>query len=222
MKKNRLKGYVILVILFILVNTIAFAVSMKKNEIFWISYVFTLIAFAFQIVIWRAAFGHTKAIKSKFLGVPIVYIGTIYLVVQIIAFFVFMSIPTPQIKSVVVTCAVIAGVSAICVIASDIGRSEINLVSSKIQEKTFFIKQLKNDVELLARSETDVAIKSDLMQLAEKIRYSDPVSDEQIANIESQITEKFVELRSSIDKAKIIKELNMLLDERNIKIKTLK
>ena len=60
------------------------------------------------------------------------------------------------------------------------------------------------------------------MQLAEKIRYSDPMSDEQLADIEDRITEKIAELKSSTDKTKIINELNSLLDERNRKIKIMK
>ena len=41
-------------------------------------------------------------------------------------------------------------------------------------------------------------------------------------NIEDQITAKIGELKSATNKAKIIAELNLLLDERNRKIKILK
>lgn len=145
-----------------------------------------------------------------------------YLAVQIIVLIVFLSIPTLPIWSAVISCAVIAGVSAVCMIASDVGRSEIERVSAKVQEKTFYIKQLRADVELLVGTETDAAIKSALTQLAEKIRYSDPMSDEQLTNIENQITEKIAELKTSTDKAKIIDVLHSLLDERNRKIEILK
>ena len=222
MKKNSSKGYAILGILFVLVSVIAFAVPLAKTTAFWISYAFTVIAFAAQIIIWKSALGRTEALKSKFLGFPVIHIGIVYLVVQIIAFSVFLFIPTLPIWSAVVACAVIAGVSAVCMIASDVGRSEIERVSAKVQEKTFFIKQLRTEIELLADAETDVAVKSALTQLAEKIRYSDPMSNEQIADIEDRIAAKVAELKSSADKVKIIDELNSLLDERNRKIKILK
>ena len=222
MKKNNVKGYAILSILFVLVSVIAFAVPSAKTTAFWLSYGFTVLAFAAQIAIWKAAFGRNESLKSKFLGFPIVHIGIVYLVVQIIAFIVFLSIPTLPIWSAVIACAVIAGVSAACMIASDVGRSEIERVSAKVREKTFYIKQLQADVELLASTETDTVIKSALTQLAEKIRYSDPMSNEQIADIEDRITVKVADLKSSTDKAKIINELNSLLNERNRKIKILK
>lgn len=61
-----------------------------------------------------------------------------------------------------------------------------------------------------------------LTQLAEKIRYSDPMSDEQVSDIEDRIAAKIAEMKSSTDKVKIINELNSLLDERNKKCKLLK
>lgn len=222
MKKNSSKGYFILGILFILVSVIAFAVPAAKTAAFWISYTFTVIAFAAQIIIWKAVLGRSESLKSKFLGLPVLHIGIVYFVVQVVALIVFLSIPTLPIWSAVVACAVIAGVSAVCMIASDVGRGEIERVSAKVREKTFYIKQLQADVELLASAETDTTTKSALMQLAEKIRYSDPMSDGQLADIENRITEKIAELKASADKAKIINEINSLLDERNRKIKIFK
>ena len=222
MKKNSSKGYLILGILFILVSVIAFAVPTSKTTAFWISYAFTVIAFAAQIIIWKAALGRSESLKSKFLGLPVLHIGIVYLVVQVVALIVFLSIPTLPIWSAVVACAVIAGVSAVCMIASDVGRGEIDRVSAKVREKAFYIKQLQADVELLAGAETDTTTKSALMQLAEKIRYSDPMSNEQIADIENRIAAKIAELKSSTDKTGIINELNLLLDERNKKCKLLR
>ena len=222
MKNNNSKGYAILSILFVLISVIAFAVPTAKTTAFWISYAFTVAAFAAQIIIWKAALGRSESLKSKFLGLPVVHISIVYLVVQVVALIVFLFIPTLPIWSAVVACAVIAGISAVCMIASDVGRSEIERVSAKVQEKVFYIRELQTDVELLADAETDSATRSALMQLAEKIRYSDPMSDERLENIEGQITAKIAELKSSADKIKIIKELNSLLDERNKITKLLK
>lgn len=222
MKKNSSKGYVILGILFILVSIMAFAVSSAKTTVFWISYAFTVIAFATQIIIWKVAIGSSEFLKSKFLRFSVVHVGIVYLVVQIIALIVFLSIPPLPIWSAVVVCVVIAGVSAVCMIASDVGRNETERVSAKVKGKTFFIKQLQTEVELQADAEMDIATKSALTQSVEKIRYSDPVSGEQIADIEDRLAAKVAELKSSTDKAKIINELNSLLDERNRRIKILK
>lgn len=222
MKKNSTKGYIILGTLFVLISAIALAVPLPKTAAFWVAYAFTVVAFAAQIFLWKTALGRSESLKSKFLGFPIVYIGVGYLVIQILALAVFRSIPALPVWSAVVVCMVITGVSAVCMIAADAGRGEIERVSAKVQKKVFYIRQLQADVEILADAETDAATKTALRQLAEKIRFSDPMSNEQIADIEERITEKIAELKSSTDKAKVVNELNSLLDERNRKIRILK
>lgn len=215
MKKNSTTGYILLSIAFVLVSVIAFTIPSAKTTAFWISYAFTVIAFAAQIAIWKAALGRAESLKSKFLGFPVVHIGMVYLVVQIIAFAVFLFAPALPVWSAIVAGAVIAGSSAICMIAADVGRSEIEQVSAKAGEGTFYIKRLQTDIESLADTETNAETKTALKQLAEKIRFSDPMRDEQISDIEDRITAKIAELRFTADKAEIINELKSLLDERN-------
>lgn len=222
MKKNSTKGYLILGILFALVSVIAFVVPTEKTTAFWIAYAFTVAAFAAQIGIWKIALGKEETLKSKFLGFPVVHIGIAYLIVQIVAFAVFMFIPTAPAWIVVIVCVLIAGISAICMIAADTGRGEIERVEAKVQKKVFYIRSLQVDVELLADKETDAEIKAALTQLAEKIRFSDPMSNEQLADLEAQIAAKVSDLKIATNKAEVITELNSLLDERNKKCKLLR
>jgi len=84
MKKNSTKGYAILGILFALISVIAFAIPTTKTITFWIAYAFTAVAFAAQIAIWKIALGKEETLKSKFLGFPIIHIGIVYLILQII------------------------------------------------------------------------------------------------------------------------------------------
>jgi len=222
MKKNSTKGYVILGILFALVSIIAFAVPTAKTATFWIAYVFTAAAFAAQIGIWKTALGKAGTLKSKFLGFPVVHIGIVYAVIQIIAFAVFMFVPTLPAWSANVVCSVIAGISAVCMISADAGRDEIERVEAKVQKKVFYIRELQADIELLADNESDAAEKTALTKLAEKIRFSDPMSNEQLADLENKISIKVAELKTVANKLEIVNELNLLLDERNIKCKILK
>lgn len=222
MKKSSTKGYVILGILFALVSIIAFAVPTSKTTTFWIAYVFTAAAFAAQIVIWKTSLGKDETLKSKFLGFPVVHIGIVYAVIQVIAFAVFMFVPTLPAWSAIVACSVIAGASAVCMISADTGRNEIERVEAKVQKKVFYIRELQADIELLADNESEATVKTALTQLAEKIRFSDPMSNEQLADLENKISAKAAELKTAPNKAEIITELNSLLDERNIKCKVLK
>lgn len=221
MKKNSTKGYVILGILFALVSIIAFAVPSIKTETFWIAYVFTAVAFASQIFIWNKALGK-EDLKSKFLGLPVVHIGIGYAIVQTVAFAMFLFVPTLPAWSAIVVCSVIVGVSAVCMISSDAGRNEIERVEAKVQKKVFYIRELQVDVELIAAAETDADTKAALTQLAEKIRFSDPMSNEQLADLENKISVKVMELKTATNKVEIITEIISLLNERNKKCRILK
>lgn len=221
-KKNSTKGYVILGIIFALISIIAFVVPTMKTATFWIAYVFTAIAILAQIVIWKNALGKEDTLKSKFLGLPVVHVSVVYLVVQILSFAVFVTVPALPIWSAIVACAAILGFSVIFMIAREAGCGEIERVEAKVQKKVFFIKELQADVELLIDREADAEIKTALQQLAEKIRFSDPMSNNTLAEIENKIAAKVSELKTESDKMAIIHELDLLLVERNKKCKILK
>ena len=167
MKKNTKLAYAVLGIVFILFNVIAFAVPTDKTTAFWIAYAFTVVAFALQVGIWNAAFKVTETLKSKFLGVPIIYVGVIYLVVQLIAFVAFMVFPIIPSWVTVIVCASILGISAICLFSADVARDEINRVEEKVNQKVFYIRELQADVEVLAEQEQNPEIKTSLTRLAE-------------------------------------------------------
>lgn len=222
MKKNKGMAYAVLAIAFVLLNVIAFAVPTAKTSTFWIAYVFTAIAFASQIAIWKLVFKGADTLKSKFLGIPLISVGITYLIIQIIAFTIFMAFPIAPNWIAIVVCALIVGVSAICLIGTETGREEINRVEEKVEKKVFYIKSLQVDVEMLASDETDVDTKAALAKLADKIRFSDPMSNEILVELETEIIAKVKELKTAENKAEIIKVLDSLLLERNKKAKLFK
>lgn len=221
MKKKGL-AYAVLVIAFALFNVIAFFIPTEKTATFWIAYAFSAIAFLLQIVIWKLAFKGTDTIKSKFLGIPLLSVGFRYLAIQVIAFAVFMIFPTLPTWIPIVVCSVILGGSAICLIGTETGREEINRVEEKVEKKVFYIKSLQVDVELLAESENDPEIKAELLKLADKIRFSDPMSSDALTEVEETIANKIVELKTAENKLAVIAAMSTLIAERNQKVKILK
>lgn len=89
MKKDSVKGYALIGIIFILITIVSLVIPTSKSAAFWIAYIFTVVALAAQIVLWKRTFGH-KELTSKFLGFPIVHIGIVYLIVQIAVLFIFV------------------------------------------------------------------------------------------------------------------------------------
>ena len=222
MKKNSVMAYAVLAISFTLFNVIAFVIPTAKTATFWIAYAFTVIAFASQIAIWKVAFNGANTLKSKFLGIPLIPVGITYWIIQIIAFVVFMALPLTASWIAVVVCALILGISAICLIGTEIGREEISRVEEKVEKKVFYIKSLQVDIEMLSSTESDVDTKAALIKLAEKIRFSDPMSNEALAELEAEISAKVKELKTAENKAEIITVIDSLIVERNKKAKLLK
>lgn len=222
MKNNKGMAYAVLAIAFVLFNVIAFAIPTAKTATFWVAYTFSAIAFALQIGIWKFAFKGADTLKSKFLGIPLISVGITYWIVQIIVFTVFMALPLMASWIAVVVCAFILCISAICLIGTETGREEINRVEEKVEKKVFYIKSLQVDVEMLASAERDTDTKAALTKLAEKIRFSDPMSNEVLADLEAEITAKVKELKTAENKAEIITVLDSIVTERNKKAKLLK
>lgn len=215
-------AYAVLGIIFVIFNVIAFAIPTAKTATFWVAYIFTVIAFALQLIIWKFAFKGADTLKSKFLGIPLISVGVIYLLVQIVAVAVFMALSFVPSWIAIVVCILILGISAVCLIGAETGREEVNRIEHKVSKKGFYIKSLQIDVEMLAKAEVDADTKIALTNLAEKIRFSDPMSDELLAELEAKIRNKFEELKLAEQKATIINELTLLIEERNKKCKLLK
>ncbi len=222
MRKNKGMAFTILAIVFVLFNVITFAVPTDKTATFWIACVFTSVAFALQVAVWKFAFKGTDTPKSKFLGIPLISVGIVYLIVQIIAFAVFMILPLTANWIAVVICILILSVSAMCLIGTKSGKEKITQVEENAEKKVFYIKSLQIDIEMLASNETDNDIKAALTNLVEKIHFSDPMSSEAISDLETEIADKVKELKTADNKSEIITVIDSLVTERNKKVKLLK
>ncbi len=220
--ENKSFGYGILGILFVLLSIISFVVPTVKTGTFWIAYFFSIVAFVRQVPIWNKSLGKKDSLKSKFFGIPIVYVSIVYLILQIVVFVVLATVLTLPVWAATIVCLIIWGVSAVCMISSEIGLGKIERLEEKVHLKVFYIKSLQAEVELLAGLEKNSETKMLLKQLAEKIRFSDPISHAELAEIELAITGLVGELKTASDKKAIINEIHSLLTARNIKTKMLK
>lgn len=220
--KNAVKGYLVLGLLFVILSVIAFALPTEKTGSFWIAYTFTALAFILQIPLWKHSIGKEVPVKSKFFAISAVYLGVLYLIIQIIIFAVVLLIPTIQLWLTVVICAVPLCLSLVFIISTFAGRNEIERVEAKEQGKVTFIRQLQSEVELLMLSESDPDVKAELNRLVDTIRFSDPMSNDKLHDLEAEIMSLIIGLRDSDTKLQEVKHISRLLDERNSKCAILK
>lgn len=214
--------YIVIAILFVLFNVFAFVIPTDKTAAFWIGYVFTVIAFAVQAYVWYVTIGKKQDLKSKLLGSSVTYISAVYLVIQFVAFLIFMFVSSAPNWCAILVCVMILGTSAVCMITTNAGTEMITATENKVAVKRQFIKDLQIKVEMLIETETDSEIKLKLTELAKKIRLSDPMSDPSLLELENELSDKIAVIENSTDKARTINEAELLLTKRNKVLKSLK
>ncbi|MDE7123989.1 MAG: hypothetical protein K2N83_00675, partial [Eubacterium sp.] len=114
------------------------------------------------------------------------------------------------------------------VVKASAAASIVSDVDQKVKEKTLFIKAYTiNADSLMARAKND-EIKATAKQVYEAIRYSDPMSNTMLVDIENRIQNEYNAFADAVknddaDLAKSsAKELLALINDRNNKCKLLK
>lgn len=219
---SKKSGYAVLGIAFIVFSIIVFVSPIEKSLSFWVAYTFSVVAFALQIPVGKKALKHPE-LKSKFMGYPILYIGISYLIIQLFAAIVIMLIPEVPTWIPIIVCVILLSIACIGMISENMAREAVEQAEAKIQSKVSFIRSLQADVEILAAQEDNAKVKAKLQSLAQAIRYSDPMSSEQLSGLEETISQKISSLSNmNTDKLLVISEIDYLLIQRNKKCKALK
>ena len=220
MKKR--SGYLILAIMLVVFAVVAFVAPFEKTPVFWVSFVFGLLAICFQIPLWNKALSG-ETLKSKFLGFPVLHIGIAYMIIQLIVSIIMMAVPGIPLWIAIIVDVVILAISCALVTSGGVARTAIEETEGKIQAKTSFIKSLKADVDILLSKETDSEVRDALRKLSDEIRFSDPMSNNALDNIEAEISDKLISVSAAGENKKnVISEISGLIKQRNIKCKALK
>lgn len=225
MKNNRFLS-VILAIIVLIGTVVSFLVVKDKNSFFWISYVFSLIAFILIYVF--SVYLRGNSLKMQNIGVSLITLSVIYLIVDIAIILLFacaLTVPGAAYFSIHLIAFSIFIIMEIAAF-----NSKKAMVSEKNETKNRSIdwRKLYTDVESLIPSSNE-DMKPVLTDLYEKLKYSDPVGSPELIDMDINIQtyvqdiEEMICEKSSIDEIKdqadkIIK----LVDERNIKLKSLK
>lgn len=199
----------------------------KFGGAFWVGYIFITLAFIGQLVCSYIAF-KAENLKKLFYNIPLISISYIGLVIMLICGVLAMAIPDLPNWIGIIVCLLVLVITAVAVIKAKAAADIVDEIDNKVKTQTFFIKSLTVDAErLMARAKSD-EIKAEAKKVYEAVRYSDPMSNEALGGIESQITTEFSAFYDAvntddIDMVKAIaNELVILLGDRNNKCKLLK
>lgn len=198
----------------------------KFGGAFWAGYIFITIAFIGQLVCAYIAL-KTDDKTKLFYNIPIIRVSYTGLILTLVFGALCMAIPNLPNWVGIIVCVLVLAFTAIAVIKAKAASDVIENIDKKVKAQTLFVKSITVDAEsLLARAATPEA-KDACKKVFEAVRYSDPMSNDALAGVESQITLKFNELSEAVsggaDNVKnIADELVILIGDRNKKCKLLK
>lgn len=227
MKKNEIRWYIVLGVLFAIFTVISFAVPFTQGFGFWSAYVFGVIAIVLQVYFYKASFQNGEDTKSKFYGFPIAKIGVIYFAVQLIISLLSMILATfvPNFPNwiFVIIDVVILGAAVIGCISAETMRDEIVRQDVSLKKDVSCMRNLQSLVAMVVSQCGDAETKKILEELSDEVRYSDPVSCEASKSLELDITESMNEIQKALiesdwDSAKDLaaKVKGMLLERNRI------
>ena len=223
MNKDVIRGITGLAILLILYLLIAFLIPFVKTNVFWASFVFTLIAFGVVAAAFHIAFMRNTDAKSRFYGFPIARIGAIYGAVQFAAGLLFMAIgPWVPVWLPVLLYAIALGAAVLGLIGTDTVVEQIQVQDVQLKKNVSFMRGLQSRLNQMAAQcdAPDAAIA--VRKLAEELRYSDPVSSNALIDIERDLETAVDELQAAVahgDTAAIqqqCRRASAVLNERNL------
>lgn len=199
----------------------------KWSGSFWVGYAFITVAFIGQLACAYLAFREENRQKF-FYSVSLIAVSYLAAVLMTIVGAVCMVVSFIPVWMGAIVCIVILAFSAVSVFKAKVAVDIVSRIDDEIKVQTFFIKSLTVDADTLMARAKSTEVKTELKKVYEAVRYSDPMSSEALANVESQITLKFNALSKAVESDNveeiktIVEEFIILINDRNKKCRLLK
>ena len=199
----------------------------KFSASFWVGYIFITVAFLGQLVCAFFAF-RAKDLKKFFYRLPLISVSYGGLVAMLIVGSVFMAIPTLPEWVAIIVCVVIVAFNLIAMIKATAAAYIVGGIDDKINNKTAFIKNLTADAQSLISSAKSDELRAEGEKVYEAIRYSDPISNDSLSELDSQIKRQFTAFSDAVksEDTELAKETSIvlveLLKKRNVNSQRLK
>ena len=203
-------------------NIVTFVSSAQMNIIrgnFWIGYIFILLTFLGQLYCSYIVLKEEN-FKKMFYNISLLLVSYISIFLIMVIGTVCMIFSVPMWISIVV-CVVLTGSFAVITITTWFAINVVSNIDKEIKSKTFTIKKLSTDVEHLINIAQKEELRNICKKVYESLRYSDPVDNIVLSEINQQIQNEFKTFEDAINEndteiAQVVStELINLIDKRN-------
>lgn len=147
MKKDTMRGIIGLGALLVLYILVVFLIPFAHTALFWVSFIFTLIAFCVVAATIYIAFIKNPDAKSRFYGFPIAKIGVIYGLVQLVAGLILMALAVwvPAWVAVLIY-AIALGAAVIGLLSAEAVVEEIKVQDAKLKKDVSQMRALQSKI----------------------------------------------------------------------------
>ena len=219
-------------ILLVIFNIVTFvspneAAGMTKfGGAFWVGYIFIMLAFIGQLAVSFFAF-NAKNMQKFFYKIPLIRISWAGLVLTLVFGVLCIAIPDLPNWVGIIACFAVLAFNAISLAKANIAADIVSEIDDKVKTQTSFIKTLTIDAESIMSRSQNEATKAATKKVYEAVRYSDPMSNDGLSGIESEIAIKFNQFAGAVianseDIDTSAEELIVLINDRNKRCELLK
>ena len=196
----------------------------EKDTVFWTGFLFTLLAFVTEL--WVCLLNEISENKkgNVVLGLSILVLTTIYLIIQVVLSIIFMLTPVSFTAELVLE-IVLTGFVYMLIIGSYTWKGSDERKVEGITEKRNYIQELYQEICLGSAEAQDDVVKKKMKMFADEIRYSDPISNASMNELEEQLKTMTIRIREHIhdepeELLRCIDQARLLLKERNMRCKS--
>lgn len=174
-------------IIYAVYNLLIFIIFNQRNAIFWVSYVFFMLAFILHMVCVFYSF-KGKDVKAAFFGIPLVYLSNYFVLAELFVSTVFMIFrKSAGMKLCVALQIVLLAIYLVISIVSLASKSYTSDVTEQITVDQRYMQNIRGELESLMQQCQHAEAKEILRKAAEEARYADQRSDESVEQIDRQI-----------------------------------
>lgn len=214
-------------IAFAIYNLLVFMIFKPEGPVFWMSYGFAVLAFALQIVGMYLSFKE-MSVQAVFFGIPLAQFTLFYFFAELFVSTVFMIFRTISWKVPLVIQIILLAIYAVVAIVTIMTRDTAVAVKENIQKKATAMRLNTVEIQMLVDDAKDPELREQLRRLSETVKYSDPMTNDFVADLDARIKQETIALQMHCEDnntsyaLESCKMLQRLYVERNRKLKASK
>ena len=224
MKKYFKSYFIAWFLTFVIFNAVVFLTPnefqgyTKFGGAFWVGYVFIVLSFVIQLVCSYIGL-NVDNIDKLFFNIPLLKISYSSLILTVFVGSLCMIIPDLPNWIGILVCAVITIFEFISINKATFAASYAQNVEQKIVVKTSNVKEMISEMTIIKNAAANTELYKEIDSLHELLRYSDPVTNDSLFDIENEMKKIIEEIKHLLNNKEValqkINELKILINRRN-------